>query len=212
MESKNLEDVYFIFLTTEMGVVKRTLETRCLFFKLSIPDELEMTKYFISILKDMKLRIPESFFIESLLPIVMNSDGSLRKVFSTLEQIILSRDFSANNAYALTTGVSDAKINSFVLNVLEGKLSLAYADFDSIFKGKSPTDVFGVIMKLILNINKYCVLGLDVDNFHGKGIRKMFSGVSPDKVKSLLSKFYEIKKVCGYYIDKYVVEYILFGN
>lgn len=209
-ESKKVNNTYFIFATTEGQKVKETLSSRCLEFRLKVPNELEISEYLVSILGTMKLRLNEQFLVDGVYEISSASNGNVRKALSFLEKVILSKDFSIENVRTNIDLDVDADITKILRNLLfkDGKKVIAIYDLEKLLITEDTTILFNKMFRQLIDIDRYLIKGISMNKpYYEKFLERNYKGCLQEKVCNLISDLIEVKQICGYYIEKNIFLY-----
>jgi len=209
IESKKNKDVFFIFATTESAKIKDTLGSRCLTFKLKQPEGLSIATYIMTKLGTSGARVPKSFLTEGAVEVALASNGNVRTALTILDKVLLSKDFSIENIQSQSDTSSDKDILSLLSKIIQGNAS-AFLDFNRIVAKNDATEYFNKMLSNIASVHKLVIAGVSLNKpYYEKMITSIFSVKDDLGIKKMMETLISVKTLCGYTIDRNILEYKL---
>jgi DNA polymerase-3 subunit gamma/tau len=207
IESKKNKEIFFIFATTESSKIKDTLGSRCLTFKLKQPDGLAVSTYIMEKLTTCGARIPKNFLTEGAVEIAMGSNGNVRTALTILDKVLLSKDFSVENIQSQSDTSSDKEVLSIMSKIINGSKT-GYLDFNRMVTKADATEPFNKMVANMSAVYRFVCAGVSLGKpYYENLISQHFNKKDNMAIAMFMEVLLDVKKTCGYYIDKYIFEY-----
>ena len=209
LENPSNSHLYVILCTTEGLKIPKSLQSRSLTFVVNRPDDNDLAQYLLKIIKDEGWSVPAEF-VDGLLQIIDGTEGNVRECLNILWNLYLSNSFTEEAVRKNLILSGNIWTSEIVKKLFNNGFKTVLMDIEKVLENSSTEEFFTKLFNEVFNLYRYKCLGISLKNsYYEKQMATNYGRVPILKIKTLVDSLIEVRKMCGFAIDKNIMFYYL---